>query len=45
MIFRLAGGQSIHEIQGEAKKKCLNVFIRALSQNTEMKSMDFESDL
>lgn len=35
----------MHEIQGEAKKKCLNVFIPASIQDIEMKSMDFESGL
>lgn len=41
MIFRLAGGPSMHESQGEAKKKCLNVFIPALIRDIEMKSIDF----
>lgn len=45
VIFWLAGEQSVHGIQGETKKKCLNVFISALIQDIEMKSMDFESGL
>lgn len=32
VIFRLAGGQSTHEIQGEAKKKCLNVLFQPWSR-------------
>lgn len=45
MIFRLVDGQSMCEIQGEAKKKCSNVFIPALIQDIEIKSMEFESGL
>lgn len=33
VISRLAGGQSMHEIQGEAKKECMNVLIPALIWN------------
>lgn len=45
VISRLAGGQSMHEIQGEAKKECINMFITALIWNIGMKSTGSVSGL
>lgn len=44
-MSRLAGGQSMQEIQGEAKLECINVLIPALIQDIGMKSMGFGSGL